>query len=935
MSFFKSFVMPILGVALLFSCDIARGIRGYEFDINTLEEIELPSYVLSFDGNGGVGAIQSIPIKNKETVTLPANTFTKQDSYFLGWEEGINTYQDGGTYTHQESRDITLKALWSTLPYRYNFNANSKNIEEGSQVQGTVAPIPFSEGEEITVPPNSYVYPGYDFLGWNTQEDGSGTSYLPGDTIVGGGQNRNLYAQWEAQTFTLSYDGNEGQGLSITGGTYETDSSLTIDECSVLSREGYSFAGWNTRPDGLGVDYYAQDRVPMPPEDTTLYAQWASGLYTISFDKNAAEALGVVDSLQSEHNVSVALPSGDSLSYEGYTFGGWTEKADGTPPILEEGTTISVPPRDTTFYAHWHPDSYAFSFKPNGGTGTMAPQIRKAGQLFNLSPNAFLRSGHSFTGWNTEADGSGDAFGNQQSVTMPPKDVTLYAQWSNKFFNLVYYGNGNTGGSTSSDSSSAGEVVVIRDNGYTRDGYSFTGWNTSPNGSGASYSPGDTLTVPAGNVSITALYAQWSAHSYTLRFDSNGGAGTMSPLNKKTDESFTLPANSFTRKDYSFTGWNTAADGSKAAYTDRATFAMSPSDTTLYAQWSLDLYTIKFFKNSGNGKMDSVELSGDNPYTLPPNSFTKSGYVFAGWNTKPGGNGTAYGDGATLTKVNADLKLYAQWDHKLYRVTYHGNTVGVTGSTMQQEEIGYEERVTVSANGFQLAGHTFVEWATQAGGGGSTYDPGDEIVITDSVDLYAQWASDTFTVSFRMPPEYDALIQSDFFQILSLPKDRTVSKGERITLPTATINHKRTARAPGLSTDITIPLILMGWTTNPDISVQDETLAVGEEVVIKKSVVFYPHLTHELNTGGNGNFSVSTQRTGRMGADGRTLIADAWNYYMNNRTGSSRNKEVERIDATYLTDYTTNAPLPDGVVFDADNPDFPLLEGIILQIWFK
>lgn len=97
----------------------------------------------------------------------------------------------------------------------------------------------------------------------------------------------------------------------------------------------------------------------------------------------------------------------------------------------------------------------------------------------------------------------------------------------------------------------------------------------------------ETANASAGTT-IPYLDGVWGgAANITVDFDANGGEGTMPTWTGKPNTSFDLPKNTFTREGYTFTGWNTAADGTGAAYADKAPVKFS-ENTALYAQWTQD-----------------------------------------------------------------------------------------------------------------------------------------------------------------------------------------------------------------------------------------------------------------------------------------------------------------------------------------------------------
>ncbi len=175
---------------------------------------------------------------------------------------------------------------------------------------------------------------------------------------------------------------------------------------------------------------------------------------------------------------------------------------------------------------------------------------------------------------------------------MPAHNVTLYAQWSeNEKYSVTYDANGGTGSQTDANSPYyEGAVVTVLDKGsIARTHYTFTGWNTAADGSGAAYAPGATFSMPAHNVT---LYAQWSENpKYNVYYDNNEGEGSQSDSNDYYEGDTVTVLDEGTMSmagGYVFDGWNTAANGSGTAYNPGDTFSMPAADVTLYAQWVCD-----------------------------------------------------------------------------------------------------------------------------------------------------------------------------------------------------------------------------------------------------------------------------------------------------------------------------------------------------------
>lgn len=152
---------------------------------------------------------------------------------------------------------------------------------------------------------------------------------------------------------------------------------------------------------------------------------------------------------------------------------------------------------------------------------------------------------------------------------------------------VTYNSNGGTGGTTENNVLLGADYTIKNDENtnVSRTGYTFTGWNTAVDQSGTAYQPGD-VTNLSGNLT---LYAQWTPiEMYTVRYQANGGTGEYSDSDIPSDTEYILKSDSetgITRKYYSFTGWNTKADGTGITYQPGDILTIN-SNKTLYAQWT-------------------------------------------------------------------------------------------------------------------------------------------------------------------------------------------------------------------------------------------------------------------------------------------------------------------------------------------------------------
>ena len=235
---------------------------------------------------------------------------------------------------------------------------------------------------------------------------------------------------------------------------------------------------------------------------------------------------------------------------------------------------------DVTFVS----ETVTLEYDPQGGSGEPGDQSGDSASDVTVSTTEPTRAGYTFTGWNTAADGTGTSYAGDDTYTLPNSGTdTLYAQWQINTVTLEYDPRGGSGEPGDQSGDAASDVTVSTTE-PTRAGYTFTGWNTAADGSGTSYSGDDTYTLP--NSGTDTLYAQWQINTVGLEYDPRGGSGEPGDQSGDAASDVTVSTTEPTRDGYTFTGWNTAADGTGTSYAGNDTYTLPNSGTdTLYAQW--------------------------------------------------------------------------------------------------------------------------------------------------------------------------------------------------------------------------------------------------------------------------------------------------------------------------------------------------------------
>jgi uncharacterized repeat protein (TIGR02543 family)/LPXTG-motif cell wall-anchored protein len=212
---------------------------------------------------------------------------------------------------------------------------------------------------------------GYTFGGWETDDLGGVTEYFDeGDTFDMPAKDVTLYAVWvedDPDTYTVTYDANGGAGdVPTDDGEYEELDEVTVLGQGALTRDGYTFDGWETYDLGEATEYFDEgDTFDMPANNVTLYAKWNEDqnggggpgptTYTVSYDGNGNTSGTAPIDPNSPYaaDATVTVLGNSNLAKTGFAFAGWNTESDGEGTAYAAGDTFTIT-ANTTLYAIWN-----------------------------------------------------------------------------------------------------------------------------------------------------------------------------------------------------------------------------------------------------------------------------------------------------------------------------------------------------------------------------------------------------------------------------------------------------------------------------------------------------------------------------------------------------------------------------------------------------
>jgi hypothetical protein len=358
--------------------------------------------------------------------------------------------------------------------------------------------------------------PGFTFGSWNTSADGSGTSYVDGATFDFAAATV-LYAIWSSinHSVTFAQNDNVNDPIFVTQ-TANAPTPLTLfaNLTPLLRKPGYTFGHWNTSADGSGTSYVDGATFDFAAA-SVLYAIWTSSqIVTASFLGNGGT--GTVAPVSYPVGSTTTLPTISGVTNPGYNFVGWNTAANGSGTSYMGGSSY-VFTGDQTLYAQWIANVYQVTYAGNGGS--VSPSVF----TFTYGTSALVlptptNAGSTFNGWFTSPTG-GSLIGLGGVGYSPGASTVLYAQWTHVIIDTLTFNANGGSGAVAPISGPHGSLITLPGQlGLLNAGYVMSRWTSTSNGSGTSYTVGQTITLTGSSV----LFAQWSGHKAAVLFGAVG-----------------------------------------------------------------------------------------------------------------------------------------------------------------------------------------------------------------------------------------------------------------------------------------------------------------------------------------------------------------------------------------------------------------------------
>ncbi len=474
----------------------------------------------------------------------------------------------GETFTMPDG-PVTVNAVFAPNQYAIQYLPNTPEGAKDTTEQMADQALRYDEVSMLAA--NTYAFTGYDFAGWNTEADGTGTAYYDGQRIArlipaDGGIFR-LYAQWIAVEYTITAHAEHGQVAADCGNTARYGDEIELD---IIPDHGFmleSVVVVRTGKDGI----QRVDRIEggysfnMPACDIVLYAVFIPKPYEVRFDPGAEDADGEMEPQNFIYGEEQELAA-NTFKRAGYVFAGWKAEEDDT--IYSDRETVKNLTEDyfTTLFAQWTPAEYQITVVPAKGedgeirgSAEAIPGTAHAGETVQLKiePLKGYKTGFVIlmdADWNIrmlQPDKDG-----YYTFTMPQSNMTVGVTFMKYAYTIVFDANGGTGEMAEAEAYYGTEIPLPK-NEFIRAHATFLRWNTKADGTGRPYYDEDRVkNLSEEDGGLVTLYALWEPTEYTIIF--MDGETEISRVTDVFGAAITAPEDP-KKEGYVFAGWDPEA----------------------------------------------------------------------------------------------------------------------------------------------------------------------------------------------------------------------------------------------------------------------------------------------------------------------------------------------------------------------------------------